>query len=164
VPNSTLAVADEIISIADSFCSAHLNLEYAGVCRELVAKLARKRPSPLLRGQPRIWAAGVIYAVGQVNFLFDPSQRPHLRADQLAELIDVKQTTMANKAGWIRHALGLTPLDIEYCLPSRLDDNPLAWLIEINGIIVDARAMPAPIQAEAHRRGLIPHMVEPSAR
>jgi hypothetical protein len=43
------------------------------VCRRLVARLARKRPSPLVRGDMRIWAAGAIHAVGQVNFLFDRS-------------------------------------------------------------------------------------------
>jgi hypothetical protein len=50
----------------------------------LVARLARKRPSPLVRGDARIWAAGAIYAVGQVNFLFDRAQDPHSTADQLA--------------------------------------------------------------------------------
>ena len=34
------------------------------------AKLARKRLSPLARGELQIWAAA-IYAVGSVDFLFD---------------------------------------------------------------------------------------------
>ncbi len=38
--------------------------------RKLVVKLARKRPSPLARGDLRIWAGAAIYAVGTVNFLF----------------------------------------------------------------------------------------------
>ncbi len=52
-----------------------LDAEYASLCRKLVAKLARKRPSPLERGDRRIWAAGAIYAVGANNFLFDPARR-----------------------------------------------------------------------------------------
>ncbi|RSM72272.1 hypothetical protein DMB66_06710 [Actinoplanes sp. ATCC 53533] len=31
-----------------------------------------------------IWAAGIVYAIGRVNFLADPDQNPHLRTDDLA--------------------------------------------------------------------------------
>jgi uncharacterized protein DUF6398 len=51
-----------------------------------------------MRGEVRIWAAGVIYALGQVNFLFDRTQTPHMTADQLAAALGVVKTTMANKA------------------------------------------------------------------
>ena len=74
--------------ITDRICCEHLDAEYAEICRRLVAKLARKRPSPLERGALRVWAAGAIYAVGSNNFLFDPSQVPHLSADRLSELLD----------------------------------------------------------------------------
>ena len=72
----------EILAITDRICCEHLDAEYAEICRRLVAKLARKRPSPLERGALRVWAAGAIYAVGSNNFLFDPSQVPHLSADR----------------------------------------------------------------------------------
>jgi hypothetical protein len=51
------------------------------------------------------WAAGAIYAVGQVNFLFDRTQDPHSTADQLAHCLDVVETTMANKAALINKTL-----------------------------------------------------------
>ena len=35
----------------------------------------------------RIWAAGVVYAIGQVNFLFDRAQDPHATADELSQLL-----------------------------------------------------------------------------
>lgn len=47
--------------------------EYGELCRGLVGRLARKRPSPLMRGRPEICAAGVIYTIGSLNFLFDRS-------------------------------------------------------------------------------------------
>jgi hypothetical protein len=90
--------AQAIIDITDAACGEHLDDEYGRLARMLVARLARTRPSPLARGSERIWAAGVIYAVGQVNFLFDRSQTPHLTADQLAKSLGVVKTTMANKA------------------------------------------------------------------
>ncbi len=37
----------------------------------MAAALSRKRPSPLSTGRERSWAVGIIYALGQVNFLFD---------------------------------------------------------------------------------------------
>jgi hypothetical protein len=39
-----------------------------------------------------------------------------------------------------------------------MDDNPMAWMIMVNGFIVDVRYMPRAIQEEAYRKGLIPYM------
>src|ERR671924_481221 len=97
VPVALQPAFDDITAITSRFCAEHLDEEYARLCRRLAAKLARKRPSPLQRGDRRIWAAGIVYAIGRVNFLADPAQRPHLRTDELADLLGVKQTTMANK-------------------------------------------------------------------
>jgi hypothetical protein len=44
----------EILAITDQACAEHLDDEYANVCRHLVGRLARKRPSPLMRGDTRI--------------------------------------------------------------------------------------------------------------
>ena len=149
----------EIIAISDRFCDEHLDAEYARLCRALVAKLARKRPSPLKRGELRIWAAGAIYAVGANNFLFDPSQTPHLSGERLSELLEVPQSTLAGKAKRIRDVLGLdAQMDPEFCRRELLEDHPLAWLIEVNGMIVDARWLPPGVQSEARRRGLIPEV------
>ena len=39
-----------------------------------------------------------------------------------------------------------------------LASNPMAWMISVDGVIVDARTMPPEVQAEARRRGLIPDL------
>jgi hypothetical protein len=39
-----------------------------------------------------------------------------------------------------------------------MDDNPMAWMIMVNGFIVDVRYMPRAIQEEAYRKGLIPYV------
>jgi hypothetical protein len=77
-------LADEIVGITDAVCAAILDEEYADLARRAVAKLARKRPSQLLGGRCATWAAGVVYALGQVNFLFDPAREPCVTADQLS--------------------------------------------------------------------------------
>lgn len=78
VPESLRHDVEEIVKLTDPFCSEHLDAEYGNLVRKLIAKLARKRPSPLARGDLRIWAAAAVYAVGSVNCLFDRTQRPHL--------------------------------------------------------------------------------------
>jgi hypothetical protein len=77
VPVALRRRAREILAITDQACAACLDDEYAELSRRLVARLARKRPWPLARGEARIWAAGAIYAIGQLNLLFDRSQKPH---------------------------------------------------------------------------------------
>ena len=88
----------EIAALTDAFCAEHLNAEYAQTCRWLLAALARKRPSPLVAGKAIGWAAGVVHTIGRVNFLFDRTQTPHLRADELAAKFGVGKSTPANKS------------------------------------------------------------------
>jgi hypothetical protein len=49
-------------------------------------------------------------------------------------------------------------MDREFCRRELLEDHPLAWLVEVNGMLVDARWLPPELQAEARRRGLIPDL------
>jgi hypothetical protein len=71
------AAFEAIVCMTDAFCRDHLNDEYADLCRNLAATLARKRPSPLLRGKLETWAVGIIRTIGWVNFLDDSSRKPH---------------------------------------------------------------------------------------
>jgi hypothetical protein len=158
VPVALHERAREILTITDETCAVHLDGEYAQLCRVLVARLARKRPSPLVRGEPKIWAAGAIYAVGQVNFLFDRTQRPHLSAHQLADRLGVVKTTMANKAALINKTLNLGVFEPDLTRAAMLEQHPVAWLVELNGLLVDARTLPEDLQDQARRLGLIPDL------
>jgi hypothetical protein len=158
IPAALRDRACKILAITDQACTQHLDDEYARVCRTLVGRLARKRPSPLTRGDTQIWAAGAIYAVGQVNFLFDRSEQPHLTADQLAACLGVVKTTMANKAALINKMLNTSIFEPDLTTTATLAQHPLAWLVEVDGLIVDARMLPLELQDEARRRGLIPDL------
>jgi hypothetical protein len=150
--------ADQVVAVTDAVCLEHLDMEYADLCRRVVGKLGRKRPSPLLRGDSGIWAAGVVYAVGQLNFIFDPAQTPHATADQLSGWLGVKKTTMANKARLIRDAVKLSLLDSEFVRRDLVDANPLTWLLEVDGVLVDIRHAPVPLQVRAFELRLIPYV------
>jgi hypothetical protein len=150
--------ARQIIDVTDAASREHLDDEYRRLARELVARLARKRPSPLARGEVRIWAAGVIYSLGQVNFLFDRTQTPHMTADELAEALGVVKTTMASKAGLINRTLDIGIYEPELMRAAMVEQHPMAWMVMVDGFIVDARTLPPELQDEARRRGLIPDL------
>lgn len=158
IPEALRQQAEEILRLTDGFCADHLDAEYGELCRKLVAELARKRPSPLLRGDLRIWAGAVTYTIGSINFLFDRTQRPHMTADQLSQRLGLSKSTLSAKAKRIQDLLRIVLFEPRYCRRALLADNPLAWMISVDGFLVDARTMPPEIQMEARRKGLIPDL------
>jgi len=151
-------LAQPFITYSDDLCREHLNEEYAELARVLLLKLARKRPSPLLKGKPAIWVGAVLYAIGQNNFLFDKSQNPYMRGEDLAALVGAAASTLAAKAKGVRNLVKMRQgIDSDYVCLSRLAQAPGVWLISMNGFIVDARHLVPEIQDELYRRKLIPN-------
>jgi len=148
----------DITRHTDVFCQQYLDREYAQLCRELTATLCRKRPSPLIQGKAPTWACGIIHALGMVNFLFDPSQVPHIPARQIWETFDLSSSTMQSKSKRIRDLLGIRPMDPDWSILSMVNQNPLVWMLEVNGLIMDVRRAPREIQEIALRKGLIPYI------
>jgi len=158
VPAAMQAKFDAITQLTDGFCAQYLNDEYRDLTRLVLAALSRKRPSPLLKSREPTWAAAVLHAVGMVNFLFDPSQTPHCKATELFEHFGVSGSNGTSKSKEVRNALGMHPMSPEWTLPSQLDRNPLVWMLEINGLMVDVRRMPLEVQQMAFDKGMIPHI------
>ena len=155
---ATAAALTTIVGLTDQFCREHLNEEYAALCRKLAGKLARKRPSPLLSGHVNTWASGIVRTIGWVNFLHDKSQTPHMRLGDIDAGFGVAESSGAAKLAAIRKLLKIHPFDFEWTLPSRMDDNPVAWILEVNGFMVDIRHMPREVQEIAFNKGLIPYI------
>jgi hypothetical protein len=162
IPPKLRPVFDGITELTDDVCRKHLNGEYAELAREITAVLARMHPSPLLQGDRRIWACGIVYALGFANFLFDSSFEPYLSAEKLCEAFGVKKSTGYNKSKLVRDMLEMTQFDPRWRLPSLMDANPLVWMIEVDGFIVDVRQASREIQEIAYENGLIPYIPEPS--
>lgn len=158
-PKIPKAMADKfaaITNLVDAFTTQHLNEEYRQAIHQVVGALARKRPSPLVRGKESVWAAAAVHAVGRVNFLDDPSQTPHCKANLIYQHFGVGESTGQAKSKEIRNILKMGPMSPEWTLPSRLSSNPLAWMVQVNGLIVDIRALPIELQRVAFAKGLIP--------
>ena len=81
-----------------------------------------------------------------------------MRTDRMADLLGVKQTTMANKGRLIMGTLNIGLMDPEFSRRDILDKNPITWLLEVNGLLVDARQLPESVQVQAWRSGLIPYV------
>ncbi len=152
------AAHDRIVALTDDFCRDHLDDEYGEMCRKMAGVLARKRPSPLARGKAESWASGIVRVVGGENFLGDPSQPHHMKMSDVSRILGVSDATGSAKATEIRKLLKIRPFEAEWTLPSRMEQNPMIWMIQVNGLIVDARQLPRPIQEEAFRKGLIPYI------
>ena len=158
VPKHMKATFEAVVALTDAFSEEHLTHEYGQLAREATAALSRKRPSPLSRGRPVSWACGVMHALGAVNFLFDPTQTPHMSVGYLCENFGVSASTGASKSRAVREALDMMPMDPRWCLPSQLEANPMAWMIMVNDLVVDARMMPREVQEVAFEKGLIPYI------
>ncbi len=158
IPREIRERYEAVIGITDGFCREYLNEEYANLCRKMAVVLSRKRPSLLESGRTRSWAAGIIYVLGRVNFLSDDSREPYMKLSDLCEKTGVSQSNASNKSREIWYRLDLMQLHPDWCLPSMLEKNPLAWFVEVNGLPVDARMMPVEVQEEAYRLGLIPYV------
>lgn len=145
----------EVVALTDNFCREHLNEEYGQTCSDMALELAELE-IPINRGKAAGWASGVVHAVGYVNFLHDPSQSPHITSAELAKGFGVSQGTMQSKSKIIRDALDLMPLDPDWCLDAMLEENPLIWMLDVDGFIVDIRMAPREAQERAYQLGLIP--------
>jgi hypothetical protein len=142
----------------DPFCREDLNEEYAVLCRKLAEKLARKRPSPLLHGSPNTWASGIVRTIGWANFLHDKSQTPYMRLSDIDAAFGISESTGAAKLAAIRKMLRIYQFDPNWTLPSRLENDPMPWTLELNGWPVDIRRAPREVQEIAFRKGLIPYI------
>ena len=147
-----------IIGLIDQFCKEHLNEEYAVACRKLAEKLARKRPSPLLSGSPNTWASGIVRTVGWVNFLHDRTQTPHMRLCDIDAGFGISESSGAARLAAIRKIFRMHQLDPNWTLPSKMDKNPLIWILKINGLMMDVRHAPREVQEIAFNKGLIPYI------
>ena len=120
----------EIIGITQRFCAQHLDLEYSRLCAKLVRALARHRSSPLEGGQTKVWAGAVLCTIGEVNFFFDPTQRPHLKFDELTRLIGVSKSALATRARYIMNLLRIMPAEPAYRRREQLVQNPQNRIVE----------------------------------
>ena len=75
---------DQILELVGVFCQKYLNDEYRELCEDLTWAVYEE-DLPLEKGKPAGWAAGIVHAIGFVNFLQDPNLSPHMTSMEIAE-------------------------------------------------------------------------------
>jgi hypothetical protein len=108
VPKAMASRYMEIAKVIEVYCDLKLNDEYKEVCLEVLAKLARKRPSPLLSGRTNTWACGVVYTVGVFNSAFDKTKQNHLVENEVADWFGIAKRTASSQMNKIDELLGLS--------------------------------------------------------
>ena len=150
-----------LVALTDHFCDLHLTEEFKELCRKLV-QVVCEEGFAVNRGNPVGWAAGIVHAIGCVNFLDDKTQTPHMTSADMAKAFGISQPTMMAKSVLLRKGLGLGPFDPLWSLRSKLADNPMVWMLKTKeGFIIDIRSAPRELQEEALRLGLIPFIPDP---
>ena len=131
---------EQLIEMVSSFCDDKLDDEYKQLSINLIEKMGRKHEVPFKRGKLEIWAGAVIYALGQINFLFDKSFKPYVTPDEICDYFSVKKSTVSNKAHKISEMFDLIHLDKEFStkqvisrMPSFLVDDDSEFYIPDSG-------------------------------
>ncbi len=158
VPKEMRETYEAISKLLIEYSKEYLNKEYEELCLHALEKLCRKRPSPLKSGRASTWAAGIVYAVGRNNFIFDKNQPVHMTSKELAAPFGVAASTAASKADLIKKMLKIDYFNAEWCLPSETASNPLLWMVSIDGLAFDARMLPVELQEICYEKGLIPYV------
>jgi hypothetical protein len=99
----------KLIELTSAFCDKHLDAEYKQLCTKLIGKMGRKRQVPFTTGKLENWAAGVVHALGTINFLFDPDSEPNVRSSDIASYFGTAQSTMSQKSKAIRDMFKMRP-------------------------------------------------------
>ena len=126
VPAEARQRYEAITGLTDAFCERYLNGEYAEMCRRLATELAQKQPTPLKRGLAEVWACGIVRTIGWANMLDDPKSSPYMKLIDIDPKFGVANSTGQGKAMAIKRMFGIGRLNVEWTLPSRLSENPLA--------------------------------------
>ena len=102
-----------------------------------------------LRHHLRPWAGQ--FPVGQIVRAVHDDGR-------LCAEFGVSPSTGSAKARAISDALKLGPLRSRMDAAEHVGQNPLVWMAEVNGYLVDLRTMPREVQEIAFEKGLIPYI------
>ncbi|KGP74596.1 hypothetical protein N782_00630 [Pontibacillus yanchengensis Y32] len=129
----------QLIDLTTDFCNQYITDEYAELSKKLIEKMARKKEVPFLRGKIENWAAGVIHALGTINFLFDKSTEPYASLDVILEYFGTKQSTTSQKSKHIREMFKLGHFHPDFTIQSIEQDNPFNNMQIIDGFIVPKR-------------------------
>ncbi|MEK5030342.1 DUF6398 domain-containing protein [Paenibacillus sp. FSL R7-0302] len=127
---------EQLLQLVRGFCQEYLDEDYEQLCCKMVEKLGRKRTVPFMSGKLEIWAAGIIHAIGTINFLFDKSFEPYVSVHNICEYYGAAQSTTSQKSKLLRDMFKMGHFGGEFATQVSEQNNPFNKLFSVNGIIV----------------------------
>lgn len=137
---------NKLLELTGGFCTQKLDVEYFQLSEKLIKKLGRKRNVPFESGKIEIWSAGIIHALGSINFLFDKSSEPHVTVHEINDYFGTKQSTVTGKSKQIRDLLKLSYFDNDFSIGKMRKSNPLENMVMVDGFIVPLESIPDDFQ------------------
>jgi hypothetical protein len=69
-----------------------------------------------------------------------------MRSTDIDYYLGTSPSSGAAKLAAIRKIMKMHQLDPNWTLPSRLADNPMVWMLQVNGFMMDVRNAPREVQ------------------
>lgn len=129
---------EQLLQLVKGFCQQYLDEDYEQLSCKMVEKLGRKRAVPFMSGKLEVWAAGIIHAIGSVNFLFDKSFEPYVSVHDICGYFGTAQSTTSQKSKTLRNMFKMGYFGGEFATQRSEQSNPFNMLASINGLIVPA--------------------------
>ena len=126
-------VSRELMALTGAFCDQHLSAECGELAAKLIRKMGRKREVPFLYGRLETWAAAIVYALCQINYLFDPKAEAHTTPNEIADYFGVGRKYVGVKAKVVRDMFRLRPWDEEFSTQELRDADPAKKVLMVDG-------------------------------
>ncbi len=139
----------EILDLIRRFCDEKLDEEYFDISERVLQKLGRKKAVPFQTGKIETWAAGIIHAVGTINFLFDKTSEPYVSVNEIGTFFGVATSTVSGKSKEIRDMLKMDRWDKEFSTKRMNESNPFTSWVTVDGLIVPIDGLPEPYKTIA---------------
>jgi hypothetical protein len=116
VPQSVAVKYNEIATIIINFWDEVQNEDIKRLSLKALTKLSRLRSSPITNGGERLWAAGISYAIGSVNFIIGNKLSNQLTPDYFAQWFGYSKISVKAKSNTVKKAINLTQFSKEFTL------------------------------------------------
>jgi len=148
---------DELAGLLEPFCREHLDDDYLHMCLKLAAAICHDG-TPVGRGKAAGWAAGIVHAIGDANFLNDPSFLPHMNLTDIGPHFGVSKATSGKRGREIIDGAGVGPFNAEWLIDSPDMASMMQTLAEIMGLqspdmaTMNGEQAPHPVQRRRRPR------------
>ena len=139
---------ERIVNLIADFCAQKLNEEYLALADRVIKELAQTEPVPFMRGKPEIWAAGIIHALGSVNWMFDRSNKHYTPAADINSFFGTNGSTTSQKAMLIKDLLDMQQGDREFSTQDTIDNDPFAQFVMLDDMIVPMSMLSEELQQQ----------------